>query len=185
MKRIWLVLAVVSLLIGCSSVPSPRVADPVQEAKAPQVTVMAPLEPAVRLEAGRIILPEGLSGAIPQEAYAVGSMILLQGVQEEVVNISFSDCPKGAPDIGCVGNHRGIKVSGTATVAGTSVSRYEADFQKNSAAADSRTWLELHTITRLPSGRRIDVVGQMLSGSGKEALLRSVYESLLSSLGKS
>jgi hypothetical protein len=116
---------------------------------------------------------------------SAGSTLLFQGLEEEAANISFSECPKGAPDTGCIGNHRAIKVSGTTTVAGSTVSRYEADYQKNSAAADNRTWLELHTIARLPSGRRIDIVGQVLSGGEKEALLRSVYESLLNSLRKS
>jgi hypothetical protein len=112
-------------------------------------------------------------------------LILLQGVEEEVANISFEECPKGAPDSGCIHNHRAIKSEGIASVAGKQVNRFEVEYQKPSAAADGRTWLELHAVIPLPSGRRIDLVGQVLSGSGKEDVLRSMYESLLSTFSKS
>jgi hypothetical protein len=100
-----------------------------------------------------------------------------------VANISFVECPKGAPDSGCIGNHREITLRGAVSVAGKSASCFEAKYQKNSAAADNRTWLELHTVVPLPSGRRVDIIGQVLSGSGKETMLRSTHERLLSSLG--
>jgi len=72
MKRVWLVIAAAALLVGCSSAQPKKAAEPVQEAPPTQVTAKSPIEPAVRLTDEQVFLPEGLSGTIPQGAYAAG-----------------------------------------------------------------------------------------------------------------
>lgn len=182
MKQALLALVMVVLLTGCNTPPLSTKVDSTPQAipSAPQVSASS--EPIVRFQDRQVFLPEGFRAEIPQEGYAFALMILLPDVGEDVANISFAECPKGAPDSGCIGNHRAITKRGTATLAGISMSQFEAEFMKNSASADDRTWLELHTIALLPSGRRIDIIGQVLTRSGKETMLRSVYGSLLNSL---
>ncbi|HWI65134.1 MAG TPA: signal peptidase II [Symbiobacteriaceae bacterium] len=190
-KRGMAALLLAVLVVGCSQASAPAPATPPVAPAPAQAQTPAPApppprpvpEPVVLFDGTAIRLPEGMSGRLPAGVSVSGfRTLVLEGLTEETANITFSDCPTGAPNSGCIGNHRGTKTRSTVTVASQTVSRFEADFQKPSAAGDSRTWLELHTIVPLPSGRRVDIVGQVLTGSGQEERLRTTYEALLRTL---
>jgi hypothetical protein len=146
------------------------------------VSFQLPPEPLVRLSEGQVRLPDGIVGIIPSGLNAADFSLLLDGVSQETASIAFEECSAQAPDSGCVSNHRAINVTRTVTVAGRPAPQFEAVFQRPAAANDPRSWLELHTVVTLPSGRKVDIIGQALDGSGAAPRLRAAYAVLLESL---
>jgi hypothetical protein len=173
--------------ISCGTKQGPPVVPwesvrPLCEQALATVSFDAPVDPPVRLNDGQVQLPEGIVGTIPSGLSAAGLSLLLDGVHQETAAITFAECPANAPDSGCVGNHRAVSVSRTVTVGGKPASQFEAIFQQPAAANDPRSWLELHTVVTMPSGRKVDIIGQALDGSGAAPRLRATYAELLESL---
>ncbi|MDF2631049.1 MAG: hypothetical protein K0R39_4880 [Symbiobacteriaceae bacterium] len=187
MKKLALSIALVLVVAGCTGGPAPAKSEPApQPDVAPSAPVStppaAPVEPLITFADGQVRLSEGIVGSIPDGTAPAGFTLLLDGFNQETASITFEECPAEAPDSGCVGNHRAVNFTRKVTVAGRSVTQIEAIMQQPAAANDPRSWVERHTVLILPSGRKVDIIGQALSGSEAEPKLRTVYQKLLDSL---